>query len=323
MMLWLIWGSVFFAVFLLTFSIMVMLGRRQRVKDRVDNPGSTSLASPLIRQHGAAHPVTGWLIDRFAQSGRYAMRDMKKVSELRKAMIQAGFRHPQAPAVYFGLKLISAFLLPIPLLVYYVLKGNVSPLYLLFAFSVSMLGFILPTKLLDFRISRRQERLDRALPDILDLFVICMEAGLSLNATINRVAEEVRNTYHEFADELLITSSEVRAGIPWDEAFDNLARRTEVQSLKSMVALIIQSDKLGASIATALRNHSEFVRTQRILRAEEKAAKLPIKMIFPLIFCIFPAIIIVVVGPGLIHIADKFLGFYLKGKMAPGTGQWK
>jgi tight adherence protein C len=110
----------------------------------------------------------------------------------------------------------------------------------------------------------------------------------------------------------------VRTGIPWDEAFDNLARRTEVQSIKSMVALIIQSDRLGASIATALRNHSEFVRTQRILRAEEKAAKLPIKMIFPLIFCIFPAIIIVVVGPGIIHIFDKFLGFYLKGKAAPG-----
>jgi tight adherence protein C len=269
------------------------------------------------------HPVAGWFIDWFAQSGRYAMRDMKKVSQLRKAMIQAGFRHPKAPAVYFGLKLVSAFLLPLPLLLYFVIKGNVSPLYLLFAFSFCMFGFILPTKLLDIRINRRQERLDRALPDILDLFVICMEAGLSLNATINRVAEEVRNTYYEFSDELLITSAEVRTGIPWDEAFDNLARRTEVQSLKSMVALIIQSDRLGASIATALRNHSEFVRTQRILRAEEKAAKLPIKMIFPLLFCIFPAIIIVVVGPGLIHIADKFLGFYLKRQMAPGVGQWR
>ena len=312
-MLWIIWGTVFFAFFLLTLSVMTTLGQRQRVKERVDNPGPASVTSPLIKKH-TTHPVTGWLIDWFAQSGRYAMRDMKKVSELRKACIQAGFRHPKAPAVYFGLKLVSAFVVPLPLLLYFVIKGNVTPVYLLFALSLCMFGFILPTKLLDMRINRRQERLDRALPDILDLFVICMEAGLSLNATINRVAEEVRGTYHEFSDELAITSAEVRAGIPWDEAFDNLARRTEVQSLKSMVALIIQSDRLGASIATALRNHSEFVRTQRLLRAEEKAAKLPIKMIFPLLFCIFPAIIIVVVGPGLIHISAKLLGTFMKGR---------
>ncbi|MDI6813654.1 MAG: type II secretion system F family protein [Deltaproteobacteria bacterium] len=323
-MLWVIWGTVFFAVFLLTFTVTALWGRRQRVKERMETQGPVSGASTtLLRPTETAHPVAGWFIDWFAKSGQYAMGDLKKVSELRRHLIIAGFRNPKAPAVYFGLKLISAFLLPLPILLFFIIKGKVTPIYIMMAFSFSLLGFILPTKLLDFRVNRRQERLDKALPDILDLFVICMEAGLALNATINRVADEVRNSYKEFSDELLITSTEVRTGIPWDEAFDNLARRTEVQSVKSMVALIIQSDRLGASIATALRNHSEFVRTQRILRAEEKAAKLPIKMIFPLLFCIFPAIIIVVVGPGIIHIADKFLGFYFKGQMAPGTGQWK
>jgi tight adherence protein C len=317
-MLWAIWGTVFFSVFLLSFAVMMLLGKRQRVKGRVEGPVSATASATLLRPTEAANPLTGWFIDRFAQSGQYAMRDMKKVSKLRQALITAGYRHPQATAVYFGLKLICAFLLPVPFLVYLVIKGQLTPVFIIFAFSLSLMGFIVPTKVLDFKIARRQERLDRALSDIVDLFVICMEAGLSLNATINRVAEEVRGTYKEFSEELAITSAEVRTGIPWDEAFDNLARRTEVQSIKSMVALIIQSDRLGASIATALRNHSEFVRTQRILRAEEKAAKLPIKMIFPLIFCIFPAIIIVVVGPGIIHIFDKFLGFYLKGKAAPG-----
>jgi tight adherence protein C len=318
-MLWAIWGTVFFSVFLLSFAVMMLVGKRQRVKERVVNtPGSAAATATLLRPTAAANPVTGWLIDRFAQSGQYGMRDMKKVSKLRQALITGGYRHPQAPAVYFGLKLICAFLLPVPFLVFLVIKGQLTPPFIIFAFCFSLLGFILPTKVLDFKISRRQERLDRALSDIVDLFVICMEAGLSLNATINRVAEEVRGTYKEFSEELGITSAEVRTGIPWDEAFDNLARRTEVQSLKSMVTLIIQSDRLGASIATALRNHSEFVRTQRLLRAEEKAAKLPIKMIFPLLFCIFPAIIIVVVGPGLIHIFDTFLGFYLKGKAGPG-----
>ncbi|MBW1991110.1 MAG: type II secretion system F family protein [Deltaproteobacteria bacterium] len=322
-MVWIIWGTVFVAVFLATFSLMALWGRRQRVRDRVDNPGKGAAAATILRPTEATHPWKVRFMDWFAKSGQYAMRDMKKVSSLRRSLIIAGFRHPKAPAVYFGLKLICALLLPVPALLWILIKGNLSPLYLAMTFSLTLIGFALPTKVLDFRISRRQERLDRALPDIVDLFVICMEAGLSLNATINRVAEEVRDSYKDFSDELLITAAEVRTGIPWDEAFDNLARRTEVQSVKSMVALIIQSDRLGASIATALRNHSDFVRTQRILRAEEKAAKLPVKMIFPLIFCIFPAIIIVVVGPGIIHIMQKFLGFYLKGKMAPGVGRWK
>lgn len=319
---WLIWGTIFLAVFLLVFSFASLVDKRQSVKKRLDNPENVAGTAAILRPT-QVNPVKSWFIDWFARSGQYAMGDVKKVSKLRQALIIAGFRHPQAPAIYFGLKLITAFLLPLPVLLFFIVKGNLNPLHLVMAFSFSLIGFALPTKVLDFRINQRQERLDKALPDIVDLFVICMEAGLSLNATINRVAEEVRNSYKEFSDELLITSAEIRAGIPWDEAFDNLARRTEVQSVKSLVALIIQSDRLGASIATALRNHSDFVRTQRILRAEEKAAKLPVKMIFPLIFCIFPAIIIVVVGPGIIHIAEKFLGFYLKGQLAPGGGQWR
>ena len=99
----------------------------------------------------------------------------------------------------------------------------------------------------------------------------------------------------------------MRTGIDWDEAFENLAQRTGVQSIRSMVNLMIQSGRLGGSVGDALRHHSEFTRTQRLLRAEEKAAKLPVKMVIPMIFCIFPAIIIVVVGPGLIHIFEKFL----------------
>jgi tight adherence protein C len=319
-MLWIIWVMVFMAVTFLTYTVVSLWGKRQLVKGRMDTSASTSSTSSLLRQEERPHPFMAFLLEWFSYSGQWAMRDIKKVSKMRAALIQGGIRHPQAPAIYFGLKVITAFLLPLPFLLFLIVKGKTAPVNLLFAFILCLIGFIIPAKILDFRINRRQERLDKALPDILDLFVICMEAGLALNATINRVAEEVRGTYNEFSDELLVTAAEVRTGIAWDEAFDNLARRTEVQSIKSMVALIIQSDRLGASIATALRNHSEFTRTQRILRAEEKAAKLPIKMIFPLLFCIFPAIIIVVVGPGLIHIADKFLGFYLKGQMAPGLG---
>ncbi|MCL4501716.1 MAG: type II secretion system F family protein, partial [Deltaproteobacteria bacterium] len=210
-------------------------------------------------------------------------------------------------AVYFGLRIVTAFVLTFSLVLYFVIRESAAPTSFLMAFCLGIAGFHLPASLLRIKINNRQERLDKALPDILDMFVISMDAGLSLNAALHRVAEETRGVFQEFYEELQITAAEIRTGITWDEAFDNLAKRTGVQSIRSMVGLMIQSSKLGGSVGDALRHHGEFTRTQRLLRAEEKAAKLPVKMVIPMIFCIFPAIIIVVVGPGLIHIFDTFM----------------
>ena len=123
------------------------------------------------------------------------------------------------------------------------------------------------------KIRARQGRLDKALPDILDLFVISMDAGLSLNAAMNRVTEEIRGVFDDFFDEFQIAATEMRTGINWDEAFENLAKRTGVQSIRSMVSLMVQAGKMGGSIGDALRHHAEFTRTQRILRAEEQAGE--------------------------------------------------
>jgi tight adherence protein C len=209
-----------------------------------------------------------------------------------------------------------AFALSLPLLLFFVVQGNVNVITLGVAFLTAIFGFFLVSKLLAVKIRLRQENLDRSLPDIIDLFVICMEAGLSLNASLQRVSEEIQDVYRDFSFELQIASKELRAGIPWDEAFDNLGKRTNVQSIRSMVGLMIQSNKLGASISDALRHHADFVRTQRILIAEEKAAKLALKMIFPLIFFIMPAILIVAAGPGLIHVFETFF----KGELFQGGG---
>lgn len=255
-----------------------------------------------------------------AYSGRWALPNMDKVSEMRKDLIRAGYRHPKAPAVYLGLRVVTALAVSFPLLVYIIIRGQVSPFTLVLAFLVSAFGFVLPVLVLASKIRGRQERLDRALPDILDLFVISMDAGLSLNAALNRVAEEIRGVFDDFSDEFQIASAEMRTGINWDEAFENLAKRTGVASIRSMVSLMVQAGKMGGSIGDALRHHAEFTRTQRILRAEEKAAKLPVKMVIPMIFFIFPAIIIVVIGPGLIHIFEKFLG--PGGIMSGGAGQF-
>ena len=315
-MLWTIGATVFIATFCLTYGLMISWAQRNRVKARAADPGPIPLSALLPKEKESRFKK--WSIEWLAFSGNWALPDLDKVSEMRKELIQAGYRDPKAPAVYLGFRVVTALALPFPVLLYFVIKGNLNPISFLMAFVVSIFGFFLPAKILAVKLRTRQERLDRALPDILDLFVICMDAGLSLNAALNRLVEEIRGVFHDFYEELLITAAELRGGIPWNEAFDNLAKRTGVQSIRFMVGLMVQSGKLGGSIGDALRHHSEFTRTQRILRAEEKAAKLPVKMILPMMFCIFPAIIIVVVGPGLILIFTKLLsgGGLLSGGMA-------
>ena len=311
-MIWIIWATVFAAFFLATYGFVTSWNRRQRVQVRVSHSGPMS-GSPLFRQKEQPSRFREWLINWLTYSGEWALGDMEKVSEMRKDLIMAGYRHPQAPAVYLGLRIIAAFAFAFPFLLYIIIRGLLNPVTLAAAFVPAFFGFFLVSKILAVKIRRRQERLNKSLPDIIDLFVISMEAGLSINAALQRVSEEIRGVYRDFSDELQITTGELRAGIPWDEAFDNLGKRTEVQSIRSMVGLVIQSNKLGASISDALRNHSDFIRTQRILLAEEKAAKLSVKMIFPLIFCIMPAILIVVAGPGIIHMIETFL------KAGPGA----
>ncbi len=300
-MIWIIWSAVFIATALMAYGLETVWHRRQRVRVRAGDPGPLP-DSPFLRQKS----TSGWL-DWLAFSGQWALPDMEKASELRKELIRAGFHSPQAPAIYLGLRVISGFVFTMPVTLFLMIKGVFHPFSILISFSLAIFGFFLPAKVLAVMIRHRQERLDRALPDILDMFVICMEAGLSLNATLHRVEEEIRGIFKDFSDELQIVAGELCTGIPWAEAFDNLGKRTDVQSIRSMVGLMIQSNKLGVSIGEALRHHGEFVRTQRVLRAEERAAKLPLKMIFPLIFCIFPAILIVVAGPGIIHVMEKFL----------------
>jgi tight adherence protein C len=312
-MIWIIWVMTFATFFLLMFGFVTVWNRRNRVKIRAISTDSSS-ESPLLRgPKDQPSAVREWAIEGLKISGEWALSDLDKVSEMRKDLLKAGYRHPQAPAVYLGLRIIAAFAFALPFLLIMVIRGQLGLATLVMAFGLVVIGFFLPVKLLHVKIKKRQENLDRALPDIIDLFVICMDAGLSLNAALQRVAEEIQGAYQDFSDELQIASKELRAGIPWEEAFDNLGKRTDVQSIRSMVGLMIQSNKLGASIGDALRHHADFIRTQRLLRAEEKAAKLTIKMIFPLIFCIMPAMLIVAGGPGIIHFLENFSKFVPQG----------
>jgi tight adherence protein C len=300
-MIWLILISTYLAFFLLTYAVALVWERRRKVREQLVS-SAQGFTSPLLKPDPEQSAVKNWALEWLSASGYWALKDPHNLSRMRESLIQAGFRSPQAPALYVSLRTLTALTLPLPYLLFIVIRGLFSVPYLLPAMFLSLLGFFLPTLILQITKERRQNRIDRALPDILDLLVICMEAGLSLNASLNRVADEIRRIYKEFYVELQITSAELRAGLPWDEALDNMGRRTGVQSVKSLVALMIQSEKLGASIGQALRNHGEFIRTQRALRAEEKAAKLAVKIIFPLVFFILPVMFIVTVGPAVIHV---------------------
>ncbi len=318
-MIWTITGAVFVAIFSLTYGLSSSWTRRSRVKERACN-SAVMAATPLLHPKAATSPFKNWLIKWLAFSGQWALPDMDKVSVMRKSLIQAGYRHPKAPVVYLGLRVVTAIALTLPLLLFFVIRAQIGFFPLLMAFALSLIGFYLPSQILGIKISRRQERLDKALPDILDMFVIAMDAGLSLNAALLRVGEEIQGIFDDFHDELQIIATELSTGINWDEAFDNFAKRTGVQSIRSMVSLMNQTGKLGGRIGDALRHHSEFTRTQRLLRAEERAAKLPVKMVFPMLFCIFPAIVIVVVGPGLFHVYEKFIKDGLISTVGNGGG---
>ena len=150
-------------------------------------------------------------------------------------------------------------------------------------------------------IARRQDALQRAIPDALDLMVVCVEAGLGLDQAIGRVGEEVKRTHPTLGDELNLLALELRTGVTRQEALRNLAHRTDLEEVRNLVAILVQTDRFGTSIGQALRVHADSMRTTRRLKAEELAAKLPVKLLLPLIFFIFPSMFIVTIGPACIR----------------------
>jgi tight adherence protein C len=186
-------------------------------------------------------------------------------------------------------------------------RGQTAAVSLMLGCLLAGAGYFLPNYILRVSLRRRQDRLDRSLPDVLDLMIVSMEAGLALQATLVRVADEVRGISKDLHKELQFTNAELRTGSSRETALKNLAERTGVQSVKSLVSLMLQSGKMGTSIAEALRTHADFIRVQRAQKAEEIAAKMPVKILFPMMLFIMPALFIVILGPGALRISRTLL----------------
>ncbi len=245
--------------------------------------------------------VLEYLGDRIDQEPRRA-------SQLQELMVHAGYREPGAVAVYWGARMVLLAGLGIGFfLLVKVLGGDALKALVAGAWG-AVLGWVGPAMHVGGRARRRQKELQRTLPDALDLLIVCVEAGLALNQALVRVAEEIRHVSTLTSNELSLVNYEIRAGIPREEALKNLGDRTGVSDLRSLTAMLIQTDRFGTSIAQALRVHSDTLRIKRRQRAEEAAAKTTIKLVFPLACCIFPALFVVILGPAMVQIYRTLLG---------------
>jgi tight adherence protein C len=225
----------------------------------------------------------------------------KNAGQLRRRLTAAGFHSPNAPNYFLGTQLALVVLLAAaPLLIIGQSRGFIV------AMLGGALGYIAPGLLLDRRISQRKLKIENGLPDALDLLIVSLEAGLALDQAILKTGEELSIAHPELAEELRLVNIECRAGKPRLEAFKNFAARTKVDDVRALVAMLVQTDRFGTSVAQALRIHAETSRTKRRQRAEERAAKIGVKLVFPLVFCLFPAFYVVTLGPAIIRFIHAF-----------------
>jgi tight adherence protein C len=233
----------------------------------------------------------------------------KELSRRRKALLRCGYRRENALIIFFGFKVFFAILMVAFFLLFKFLAMKPIPQFYSVFFLVLMAttGFYLPDIFLHLKTNMRKRKLLENFPDALDLMVICVEAGLGLDSAINRVGEEMKFKSRVTSEEFKLLSLELRAGKKRIDALKNLALRTDLEDINSLVTLLIQTDKFGTRVAQALRVYSDSMRTKRYQRAEEMATKLPVKLVFPLIFFIFPSLFVTILGPVVIQVYRKFL----------------
>jgi tight adherence protein C len=229
--------------------------------------------------------------------------------EMRLRFLRAGLWQTNAPAIFWGAKIFFVIFLPVCFLIFRItvfeIFNDVTSLG--GAVFLALLGFYMPDIWLRVKTDRRKERILEGMPDALDLLVVCVEAGMGLDSAINRVSEEIKLSNETLSDEFKHMTLELRAGKARQNALKNLGLRTDLEDVNSFVTLLIQTDKFGTSVAKALKVYSDSFRTKRYQKAEEIAAKLPVKLVFPCILFIFPALFVAIMGPAVIRIYQAFL----------------
>jgi tight adherence protein C len=232
--------------------------------------------------------------------------DEEELGKIRLRLLNAGFRQEQAVAVFYGIKLFALVLglaVAFPPLVF---KFGMSQMAYVIAAAIGGLGFYLPDFVVDRKRTRRHEAIFLGLPDALDLMVVCVEAGLGLDAAMRRVTNELGESCPVLCEEIAIANFQIQMGRPRKDVLRDLGTRTGVDDVRALAAVIIQAEKFGSSIASALRVQSDAMRLRRRQLAEERAAKTSVKIMIPLIMFIFPGVFVVLVGPAIIQMMKVF-----------------
>lgn len=259
---------------------------------------ATGTASGAI----APESVVGEQLSPMAKTVRsWVPKSPKEMGRIERMMAAAGY-HGTWPALLFA---VAQMVLPV--LAFFLVMSSVRTGGLLFALIAAGIAHFLPGLWLGRAVENRRREIRNGLPDAIDLLIVCVESGSGLDQALNRVAEELALPYPALAREMEMICTETRAGRSRLDAFRNFADRTKVDDVRQLVAMLVQTDRFGTSIGQALRTHAETSRTKRRQRAEEKAAKLGVKLLFPLVFCLFPAFYTVVLGPSMVRILKEFV----------------
>ena len=306
----LISGLVFLVVLVIGWGIWTYMQSQQKVSDWSIRAKGQSLSQSASQKNNGQPSIKDQgmkLLERLGQVNK--PKDQAVTTRLRASLAAAGYRNPRSIVIFLGTRIFLAILLGLAFLVFGsdVMQGK-NPMYFPIALIGAMVvGFYGPQLWLSSAITKRKERLVNGFPDALDLMVVCVEAGLGLDQAISRVGHEVKQGHPDLGEEFILLNLELRAGLSREQGLRNLVSRTDLDDIRSLVALLIQTDRFGTSIGQALRVHSDSMRLKRRLKAEERGAQLPVKLMIPLILFIFPALIVVIIGPGAINIIRKLM----------------
>lgn len=254
-----------------------------------------------------------WQARMIAMTGPIARLSAPKeggdASHLRLRLLNAGLRQSYWPLVLFSSKSFLALAFPLAFVLFKGLNGDIHnlSLTLLLLLVLAAAGYYLPNLVLRYLIERRQNELKEAMPDALDLIMVCVSAGLAIDAAIKRTCEELSLRSPALTEELGLVSLELQVGASRESAMHNLSLRTAVDDIASFVTILLQSEHFGTHVAESLRLLAETMRQNRRTQAEEQAAKIPLKLLFPVIFCIFPSLFVVLLGPAMMSIYKNFL----------------
>ena len=240
--------------------------------------------------------------------GRRIVKERSAPETMSDLLQKAGYHRSNAVPIYYALRIALTFGLGLGVGMLASLLGWNPGLVILAASGTALIGWVFPRVYVSRRASARRMEIQKSLPDALDLMVVCVESGMGLNQALLHVSQEIGPVSRAMRTELALVNLEIQTGTPRDEALRHFADRTDLPDIRSLVAMLVQTDRFGTSIARSLRLHAETMRTRRRQRAEEAAAKTTIKLVFPLVLFIFPAMFVVILGPAVLHILEQMKG---------------